>query len=90
MELELQAVVYDENVQPVLCRKRKTTRESFTEDYFLFQKEIEDFCASYTCAVFPFVSLHFLHPSKEDHSPKHEGYDGMLTETVMTLPQKKN
>lgn len=88
MDLELQAVVYDENVQPLLCKRRKTNRVSFVEDYYLFQKEIEDFCASYTCAVFPFLSLKFLH-SGSSHLPEREGYDGMLTETVMTLPQKK-
>lgn len=86
-ELELQAVVYDENVQAVLSRRKRTTRASFTEDYYLFQKEIEDLCASYTCAVFPFISLKFY--NTETPPPRRIGYDGMLTETVMTLPQKK-
>ena len=94
MELELHAVLYNENVQPILFRKRRTTRASFTEDYFLFQKEIEDLCAAEETQVFPFVSLKFIHTREQSHHEAigldgRQGYDGMFTETIMTLPQKK-
>jgi len=92
MSINLHATFYDKNLVPFLYKTKTTTMETLTKDYTTFIKDMDWLCKTYTQFKEPtFMFTRFeieTEPEGEETEPEQKGYDGMLTQTIMTPPRR--